>query len=131
MNGRAIARVGGRRSTAPCTRPTCIPTTARRGCARPTGRSILLPESLHDPTGPVYGDGALGGADADLTRQHDGEPLGERIIVTGRVLDGDGRPVPRRADRDLAGERRRPLPAPASTSTRRRSTRTSPAPAAA
>lgn len=32
--------------------------------------------------------------DADLTRQHSGEPLGERIVVTGRVLDGDGRPVP-------------------------------------
>ena len=29
----------------------------------------------------------------DLTIQHAGEPLGERIIVTGRVLDGDGRPV--------------------------------------
>jgi protocatechuate 3,4-dioxygenase beta subunit len=31
--------------------------------------------------------------DADLTRQHPGEPLGERIIVTGRVLDADGKPV--------------------------------------
>ena len=30
---------------------------------------------------------------ADLTIQHAGEPLGERIIVTGRVLDGEGRPV--------------------------------------
>ena len=41
-----------------------------------------------------------------------GEPLGERIIVSGRVLDSDGRPVPQRADRDLAGQRRRPLPPP-------------------
>ena len=32
--------------------------------------------------------------DNDLTKQHDGEPLGERIIVHGRVLDEDGRPVP-------------------------------------
>ena len=31
---------------------------------------------------------------ADLTRQHAGEPLGERITVAGRVLDEDGRPVP-------------------------------------
>ena len=31
--------------------------------------------------------------ESDLTIQHSGEPLGERIIVTGRVLDGDGRPV--------------------------------------
>ena len=32
-------------------------------------------------------------ADSDLTRQHAGEPLGERIIVEGRVLDEDGRPL--------------------------------------
>ena len=31
--------------------------------------------------------------EADLTIQHGGEPIGERIVVTGRVLDGDGRPV--------------------------------------
>ena len=33
--------------------------------------------------------------EADLTIQHGGEPIGERIVVTGRVLDGDGRPVRR------------------------------------
>src|SRR5262249_520319 len=32
--------------------------------------------------------------DSDLTRQHVGEPLGERIIVSGRVLDESGRAVP-------------------------------------
>jgi len=36
-----------------------------------------------------------GGWDNDLTRQHDGEPLGERITVSGRVLDDDGRPLRR------------------------------------
>jgi protocatechuate 3,4-dioxygenase beta subunit len=46
-------------------------------------------------TGPLFGHAALGEADADLTRQHTGEPLGERIIVSGRVLDADGRPLPR------------------------------------
>ncbi len=55
---------------------------------------IMLPESMHDPSGPVYGDGPLAETDSDLTRQHAGEPLGERIIVTGRVLDGSGKPVP-------------------------------------
>ena len=55
---------------------------------------IMLPESMHDPSGPVYGDGPPAETDSDLTRQHAGEPLGERIIVTGRVLDGSGRPVP-------------------------------------
>jgi protocatechuate 3,4-dioxygenase, beta subunit len=54
---------------------------------------VMLPESMHDPSGPVYGDGPLAESDGDLTRQHAGEPLGERIIVTGRVLDGSGNPV--------------------------------------
>jgi protocatechuate 3,4-dioxygenase beta subunit len=55
---------------------------------------ILLPEEMHDLSGPVYGDGPLAESDSDLTRQHDGEPLGERIIVTGTVRDRAGRPVP-------------------------------------
>ena len=54
---------------------------------------IILPHTLSEITGPVYGHERMGPLDNDLTRQHDGEPLGERIIVTGRVLDGDGRPV--------------------------------------
>ena len=41
----------------------------------------------------MYGHERIGPVDDDLTVQHDGEPLGERIIVHGRVLDGDGRPV--------------------------------------
>jgi protocatechuate 3,4-dioxygenase, beta subunit len=54
---------------------------------------IILPKTLSDTTGPAFGRGTLGELDYDLTRQHEGEPLGERIIVTGRVTDGDGRPV--------------------------------------
>ena len=54
---------------------------------------VILPEALADTTRPAYGRGRIGDRDDDLTRQHGGEPLGERIIVTGRVLDGDGRPV--------------------------------------
>ena len=54
---------------------------------------IILPRTLSDTTGPAYGRSSVGELDHDLTRQHEGEPLGERIIVTGRVTDGDGRPV--------------------------------------
>ena len=54
---------------------------------------IILPRTLSDTRGPAYGRGSLRELDHDLTRQHSGEPLGERIIVTGGVLDGDGRPV--------------------------------------
>ncbi|MFD7899408.1 protocatechuate 3,4-dioxygenase subunit beta [Streptomyces sp. NPDC059743] len=43
--------------------------------------------------GPVFGVTDVTELDADLTRRHQGEPLGERITVTGRVLDRAGRPV--------------------------------------
>src|SRR5262245_45426756 len=54
---------------------------------------VVLPHTLSELTGPVYGEGAVGELDSDLTRQHAGEPLGERIVVSGRVLDSDGRPL--------------------------------------
>ena len=54
---------------------------------------IALPSSLTELSAPVLGEDRIGALDNDLTRQHDGEPLGERIIVHGRVLEGDGRPV--------------------------------------
>ena len=42
---------------------------------------------------PAFGHSDVAPEESDLTIQHSGEPLGERIIVTGRVLDGEGRPV--------------------------------------
>ncbi|RAI45497.1 protocatechuate 3,4-dioxygenase subunit beta [Rhodoplanes roseus] len=60
----------------------------------PTKPLILMKHTLSELTGPVYGQDAVQPGDEDLTRQHAGEPLGERIIVHGRVLDEDGRPVP-------------------------------------
>ena len=82
--------------------------TARARRRAPDRPLVPQPEEL--TTGPRVRRGGLGPNDADLTRQHAGEPLGERIVVTGRVLDEDGRPVRGHARRDLAGERRRPLP---------------------
>jgi protocatechuate 3,4-dioxygenase beta subunit len=64
--------------------------TRTRGPTRPL---IPMRHTLSEITGPVYGHERVGELDYDLTRQHDGEPLGERIIVSGRLLDGDGRPV--------------------------------------
>ena len=55
---------------------------------------ILLPHTLSEVTGPVYGHNEIAETDNDLTRQHSGEPIGERIIVSGRVLDDNGRTVP-------------------------------------
>jgi protocatechuate 3,4-dioxygenase beta subunit len=59
----------------------------------PRRTPLLLPQGLTEVTGPLLGEDRVTEADADLTTQHQGEPLGERIIVTGRVLDGDARPV--------------------------------------
>ena len=55
---------------------------------------VIIPETLSELTGPVYGHESLRPTDNDLTLQGKGEPLGERIIVSGRVLDEDGRPLP-------------------------------------
>ncbi len=54
---------------------------------------VTLPEELHRLDGPVFGEDVLAPSDNDLTRQHEGEPLGERILVHGRVVDEDGRPL--------------------------------------
>jgi protocatechuate 3,4-dioxygenase, beta subunit len=54
---------------------------------------VILPDRFRDLESPVFGHESLAELDNDLTRQHEGEPLGERIVVTGRVLEEDGRPV--------------------------------------
>jgi protocatechuate 3,4-dioxygenase beta subunit len=61
----------------------------------PERRLVALPEELHSLHGPIFGEDVIQERDGDLTRQHDGEPLGERILVHGRVLDEDGRPIRR------------------------------------
>jgi protocatechuate 3,4-dioxygenase beta subunit len=61
----------------------------------PSQPPIRVPQTLTETTGPAgCWDRLMGGAMADLTTQHEGAPLGQRIIVSGRVLDEDGRPVP-------------------------------------
>jgi len=61
---------------------------------RAPGRALeTLPDDLHELAGPVFGTDALGANDSDLTVQHESEPIGERIIVSGRVLDEDGRAI--------------------------------------
>jgi protocatechuate 3,4-dioxygenase, beta subunit len=56
---------------------------------------VTSPEELHSLGGPVFGEDVIQESDGDLTRQHEGDPLGERILVHGRVLDEDGRPIRR------------------------------------
>lgn len=56
---------------------------------------LYLPQSLTELTGPALGDTArMSPLDADLTKQNPGgEALGERLIVTGRVFDTEGKPL--------------------------------------
>ena len=67
--------------------------TRLRGPTRPL---VPLEASLAELSGPVFGHDAVDPIDADLTRNArvNGEPIGERIIVEGHVLDEDGRAVP-------------------------------------
>ena len=66
--------------------------SVKRGPTRPL---IPLKEKLRDQYAPVYGAEDLGALDHDLTKNavKNGEPLGERMVVTGRVLDEGGKPV--------------------------------------
>ena len=54
---------------------------------------VRIPQTLTETTGPRDWDRLMGGAMADLTTQHAAMPQGQRIIVSGRVLDEQGRPV--------------------------------------
>lgn len=70
-----------------------------RSTALRSPRQPLIPikQALSNLTAPTFGDGSIDALDHDLTRNAlvNAAPLGERIIVTGRVLDEDGRPVRR------------------------------------
>ncbi|MFI1101753.1 protocatechuate 3,4-dioxygenase subunit beta [Streptomyces melanogenes] len=64
----------------------------------PSRRPRRPPVAVRDPEavelrGPVFGAGDVGPLDHDLTVHHRGEPLGERITVSGRIVDRRGRPV--------------------------------------
>lgn len=59
----------------------------------PSQPLVYLPHTLTERTGPAFGHGLLRPTDSDLTAQHAGQPLGERMLVHGRVLDESGHPV--------------------------------------
>lgn len=61
----------------------------------PSKRLIALPKGwFHTARGPVFGRVPVAPGDNDLTNQHPGRPIGQRIVVEGRLLDSDGRGVP-------------------------------------
>ena len=113
---RGVEIAGYRRDDVEVDPPYLHPDYVATQTRSPKRPLLLLPHTLSEITGPVYGHDRIGELDHDLTRQHDGEPIGERIILHGRVLDGDGQPG---------------ATSTWWTATRRRSTPTSRAPGAA
>jgi len=90
---RGVQIAGYRRDDVEVDPPYLHPDYVATRTRAPKRPLLLLPHTLSEVTGPVYGPERIGELDHDLTRQHEGEPIGERIILHGRVLDGDGRPV--------------------------------------
>jgi protocatechuate 3,4-dioxygenase, beta subunit len=86
----AAARVSPQRGGHPDRAYAPYRSTALRSPQQPL---VVATPSLTERFAPVFGVADVGALDADLTRQHIGDPLGERIVVTGQVRDGDGRPV--------------------------------------
>jgi protocatechuate 3,4-dioxygenase beta subunit len=87
--------IAGYRRFYPGTQPNHLhPPYASSIKRAPSKPLVYLPHTLSEVTGPVIGREHIDAKARDLTRQHSsGEPLGERIIVSGRVLDENSRPV--------------------------------------
>jgi protocatechuate 3,4-dioxygenase beta subunit len=74
--------------------PLDSPDYTSTGLRAPRQAPVVLPHLLTEVTGPLFGNDRVSQHDDDLTRQFPGEPIGQRITVTGRVLDGNGKPIP-------------------------------------
>jgi len=76
-------------------RPTLLDFPAYRSSIlrHPTKNPRLVDPETIELTSPAFGQRDVAAIEADLTLQHRGEPLGERIVVTGRIVDSWGRPV--------------------------------------
>ena len=74
--------------------PSLFPAYGSTVKRSPTQALVPIPHTLTEVTGPTgIWDRLMGPPVSDLTQQHKSEPIGERIIVGGRVLDENGNPV--------------------------------------
>lgn len=90
-----MSKVPGYRRFHPGTQPEYdFPFYASTALRHPNQPLVIVPQTLSEITGPVFGHDDVKPTDNDLTRQHKGAPIGERIIVSGRVLDENGKPMP-------------------------------------
>ena len=73
----------------PCLHPPYVSCLKRA----PMQPFISLPDTLSEITGPSFSKTMIDVKACDLTRRGKGEPIGERIVVSGTVTDEDGRPI--------------------------------------
>jgi protocatechuate 3,4-dioxygenase, beta subunit len=91
----ASLQISGYRRAAPGTQPPYLhPPYASSIKRAPTKALVWMPHTLSEITGPIFHEHSTPPQACDMTRFGSGEALGERIIVTGRVLDEDARPIP-------------------------------------
>jgi protocatechuate 3,4-dioxygenase, beta subunit len=90
----SFPNVVGYRRPFPGTQPSHLHPPYRASVKRsPRQPLVYLPHTLSEVTGPTFGREVVNPKAFDLTKQCHAEPLGERIVVSGRVMDEDGRPV--------------------------------------
>jgi protocatechuate 3,4-dioxygenase beta subunit len=94
MNAKATLAPAGYRKPDRDTQPEyCYPPYASTVKRSPREPLLPIQATLSEITGPIFGFDRIRANDWDLTKQGEGDPIGERIVVTGRVLDANGRPV--------------------------------------
>ncbi len=90
----AMTRVEGYRKPCPGTQPGLLHSPYVSSIHRaPTKPLVPIPHTLSEVTGPSFAPEILASETCDLTADHKGDPIGERIYVSGRVLDENGRPM--------------------------------------
>jgi protocatechuate 3,4-dioxygenase beta subunit len=92
--GQGLIVPGYRRDHEEVDPPLDSPAYRSAALRHPKRPLVPIPGTLTEATGPVFGEDRVELADLDLTAGHRGEPQGQKIVVHGRVLDGNGRPVP-------------------------------------
>jgi protocatechuate 3,4-dioxygenase, beta subunit len=89
------SQLAGYRRVDPRTQPEYLHPAYGSSVKRSPSQPVVgIPCTLSEITGPSFAQDVIVPGAFDLTRQHKAAPLGERIIVSGRVLDEDGRAIP-------------------------------------
>lgn len=90
-----MSNIAGYRRPHPGTQPNHLHPPYVSSIKRSPRKALVrMPHTLTEITGPQFAKDFVDLKACDLTKQHPGEPLGERVIVSGRVLDEDEQPVP-------------------------------------